>query len=354
MWPWICIHPAVRRWCWFVSLQVAVMNSLTVNLHLLFVPWLRITQRHELYGVTLTLISWLLVEVSFYRPNGKRNKIMYEEPAHSEWFGCHFNWTYRHYTLSESVRRPKDKVIKSSNAFHLTTRLLPLVQITLPSNHRRMYGEGLRHILSESADMDQAIIEQLSQLSLSYIIYFFTWWFVSTPMLTCWNVFWIIGATCGFESQKKDRHQARLHGLDPKEVLLPIEAHQTAFQAFLVLGICLQLPWRSMSMFPISLILSSLHFQWFLLFVELSRLVLVRNCSERKTLSQQSKSSPRHFFQIFFPAIRDGENRRNMEEKMENNPGGCWRQPCNDLLWNRAVRRRAQFANMFKRRMICH
>ena len=51
-----------------------------------------------------------------------------------------FQLHFRHYTLSESVRRPKDKVIKSSNAFHLTTRLLPLVQITLPSNHRRMYG----------------------------------------------------------------------------------------------------------------------------------------------------------------------------------------------------------------------
>ena len=33
----------------------------------------------------------------------------------------------------------------------------------------------------------------------------------------------------------------------------------------------------------------------------------MRNCSEPKTLSQQSKSSPRHLFQMFFPAIRDEE-----------------------------------------------
>ena len=33
----------------------------------------------------------------------------------------------------------------------------------------------------------------------------------------------------------------------------------------------------------------------------------MRNCSEPKILSQQSKSSPRRLFQMFFPAIRDEE-----------------------------------------------
>lgn len=196
----------------------------------------------------------------------------------------------------------------SSHPCHLATRLLPLVQITLPSNPRRhvwwrIASHSVRIYVHRSSNYWTLFSNSLLHVD------FFIWWFVSTPMLTFWNVYWIIGATSWFEPPKKDRHEARLHGLDPKEVLLPIEATTKRHTEhwFLKFACNFHDVATSMSMFPFSLILYSLHFQWFLLFVELSRLVLVRNCSEPKTLSQQSKSSPRHLFQMFFPAIRDEE-----------------------------------------------
>lgn len=108
------LSPAVMLIC---LQQVAVMNSLTVNLHLLFVPWLSLAHNYATaraiwsdFDLNKSTSCWGVLLQTKWQAQ--------QDHVRGTCIGSHFNCTYRHlwcvlYTLSESVRRPKDKAIKS-------------------------------------------------------------------------------------------------------------------------------------------------------------------------------------------------------------------------------------------------
>lgn len=130
--------------------------------------------------------------------------------------------------------------------------------------------------------------------------------------------------------------------------------NQTTYRA-LVLEICLQLPWCCNFHVYVPVFVDPL-FPSLPVISPVCWIVKAR-AGEELLRTEDIVSAIEVFSSAFVPDVFPcNQRRRNMEEKIENSPGGCWRQPCNDLFWNRAVRRRAHdsrsFANLFKRRMI--
>ena len=248
----------------------------------------------------------------------------------------------------------------SSHPCHLATRLLPLVQITLPSNPRR-------HVWWRIASHSVRIYGHRSSNS---------WTFCLQLSLTCRLLHLMVcfnsnahileclldyrGHQLVWTPKKRRQTRGTTSWPRPKRgastnrgnTLLDIPSIIGSWN-LLATSMTLQLP----------CLCSRFHFRWSFIPFTSSDFSCLLNCqgscwwgtaqNRRHCLSNRSL-----LLGICSRCFPCNQRWRNMEEKIEHNPGGCWRQPCNDLFWNRAVRQRAHdgrsFANLFKRRMICH